>query len=317
MNYLDSLYKEKRRLENPDWPLARFLIKHKKSSCWLRESGPVKNFTTGNSKRYLTQEELNQLRKEKKTFPAGLAEFRDYVSGVFSNQVKNMTLARAWNISLVGSIIFGMFLMGAVYHYLGQGVSAEGGEARLADQKQESFVLGESETKQKMDTETEISFIAQLLKEYENQAGEETSQDILEKKIKVMTEGYPIEKMASEIAQKDKIVAAFLIGIAKKESGWGLHVPVLNGQDCYNYWGYRGIRKRMGTGGHTCFDSPKDAVDTVSKRIETLIYDEKRNTPGKMVEVWKCGYDCSWDNPRDVKKWVSDVDMYFRKFDKN
>ena len=71
----------------------------------------------------------------------------------------------------------------------------------------------------------------------------------------------------------------------------------------------------MGTGGHTCFDSPKDAVETVAKRINSLVNNEKLNTPEKMV-VWKCGYDCSWDNPVAVRKWVQDVDYYFEKFDK-
>ena len=66
---------------------------------------------------------------------------------------------------------------------------------------------------------------------------------------------------------------------------------------------------------HTCFDSPKDAVDTVAKRIETLVNNEKLNTAAKMV-VWKCGYDCSWDSKIDVQKWISDVDYYFQKLNK-
>jgi hypothetical protein len=111
------------------------------------------------------------------------------------------------------------------------------------------------------------------------------------------------------------MVAALIVAIGMKESTWGLHVPVLNGQDCYNYWGYRGIRDKMGTGGHTCFDSPKDAVDTVAKRIEFLVSNEKLNTPAKMV-VWKCGYDCSWDSQKAVNKWISDVDLYFKKLNK-
>jgi len=71
----------------------------------------------------------------------------------------------------------------------------------------------------------------------------------------------------------------------------------------------------MGTGGHTCFDSPKDAVETVAKRIDFLVNSEKLNTPEKL-KVWKCGYDCSWDNPVAVRKWVQDIDHYFKKFDK-
>lgn len=126
-----------------------------------------------------------------------------------------------------------------------------------------------------------------------------------------MTKGYPIENMIPLISRQDEEVAAFLISIAKKESNWGKRVPKLDGKDCYNYWGYRGIREKMGTGGHTCFDSPRDAVRTVSARIKKLI-DQDINTPSKMV-VWKCGYSCSGHSDYSVKKWISDVDYYFGK----
>ena len=119
--------------------------------------------------------------------------------------------------------------------------------------------------------------------------------------------------MLPYILEKDKITAAFLIGIAKKESNWGKRVPVLDGQDCYNYWGYRGVRRMMGTGGHTCFNSRQDAVDTVAKRLDTLIHSEKLNTPEKLV-VWKCGFSCEGHSRESVKKWISDVDMYYSEF---
>ncbi len=137
----------------------------------------------------------------------------------------------------------------------------------------------------------------------------------LESKMKTMVSGYPIEEMLPYILEKDRTVAAFLIGIAKKESGWGRRVPLLHEHDCFNYWGYRGKRRLMGTGGHTCFNSPKDAVDTVSRRLEKLIYSEKINTPAKMMVVWKCGYDCSGHSSYDTKKWIQDVDLYFHKLD--
>ena len=130
-----------------------------------------------------------------------------------------------------------------------------------------------------------------------------------------MVKGYPIEKMAFYIAQQDKVVAAFLVGIAKKESNWGKRVPVLDGRDCYNYWGYRGIRDRMGSGGHTCFDSYADAVETVAKRIKFLVSNENLDTPGEMI-IWKCGYDCSWDNPESMRNWIQDVGIYFNKLNK-
>ncbi len=82
-------------------------------------------------------------------------------------------------------------------------------------------------------------------------------QEEFEKEIQKIVAGSPMEKMVPLIARQDRRVAAFLVGIAKKESNFGRRVPVLNGQDCFNYWGYRGIRPRMGTGDHTCFDSPK------------------------------------------------------------
>jgi hypothetical protein len=133
-----------------------------------------------------------------------------------------------------------------------------------------------------------------------------------EKKIKNLIKGHPMENMAYYISRKDKITASFLVAIAKKESNWGEHVPVLDGEDCYNYWGYRGIRDRMGSGGHTCFDSPKDAVDTVSKRLSYLIKEDGIDTPEEMV-IWKCGRNCLSQNRSDVNKWIDDVDFYYNK----
>lgn len=135
---------------------------------------------------------------------------------------------------------------------------------------------------------------------------------ILEQKIMALVEGYPIEQMVPYIAQQDEKVAFFIVAIAKKESDWGKHVPVLNGQDCYNYWGFRASRSRMGTGGHTCFDSPEDAVSSVAKRIDSLVYEKKLDTPAKMV-VWKCGSSCRTHDPGSVTKWISDVDLYLKK----
>lgn len=134
----------------------------------------------------------------------------------------------------------------------------------------------------------------------------------LKNKINTMTEGYPIQKMSGYIARKNDTLAAYLVAIAKKESDWGKHVPVLNGEDCYNYWGYRGIRDRMGTGGHTCFDSPKDAVDTVSKRLAYLILKRGIESPADMI-VWKCGSSCATHSSESVRKWISDVDFYYDK----
>ena len=134
----------------------------------------------------------------------------------------------------------------------------------------------------------------------------------LENDISFMVDGYPIEIMSKEIAKHDRAVAAFVVAIAKKESNWGKRSPKLDGKDCFNYWGFREKRERMGTGGHTCFDNPKDAVRSVSKRIENLMYEYDRDTPREMV-VWKCGYSCAGHSDGSVNKWVSDVEYYYQK----
>ena len=130
--------------------------------------------------------------------------------------------------------------------------------------------------------------------------------------IKNMLKGYPIEQMTPYITKQDPRVAAYLVAIAKKESAWGEHHPVLNGQDCYNYWGFRLKTDRMGSGGHTCFDSPQQAVETVASRINELITNENISTPNEMI-VWKCGYACQ-NQPKtpDEQKWISDVSMYYK-----
>jgi hypothetical protein len=209
-----------------------------------------------------------------------------------------LSMVRLWNLSIVGSILFGMVMMTFIYRYLGQGAAAE--QLRPVAAVEQQVIQKSSDDGQ--------TFADQVL------AIENGKEQSLEKEIREMTKGYPIEKMAPFIAKKDRTTAAFLVGIAKKESSWGEHHPVLNGQDCYNYWGYRGERQLMGTGGHTCFNSPKDAVDTVSKRLETLIEKYGNDTPAEMVEPWKCGYDCAATGGRAAaNKWVSDVMTPFEK----
>jgi hypothetical protein len=137
----------------------------------------------------------------------------------------------------------------------------------------------------------------------------------LEREIREMVKGYPIDDMAPFIARQDPTVAAFLVSIAKKESNWGKRVPVLDGRDCYNYWGYRGKSEEMGTGGHTCFKTRKEAVTKVAKRIETLTKENTLDTPAEMI-VWKCGSNCSGHSPESVRKWISDVAFYFKQFKK-
>ncbi len=123
-------------------------------------------------------------------------------------------------------------------------------------------------------------------------------------------EGYPMLEMAPYIAKENREVAAFIIAIAKKESAWGKRTPKLNGEECYNYWGFRKKRERMGSGGHTCFDSPEDAVRTIAMRIDDLI-DKGYDTPSKMV-IWKCG-SCNGAARIGSQKWIEDVDHYYQQ----
>ncbi len=141
---------------------------------------------------------------------------------------------------------------------------------------------------------------------------EELRQENLERKIKELVKGTPIEIMAPYIAEKDKKTAAFLIGIARKESNWGKRRPVLDGKNCFNYWGYRGKSETMGSGGHTCFGSPQEAVTVVARRVEEIIRRNEAESAKNMI-VWKCGSSCSAHSPESVSKWISDVDMYSQK----
>ena len=202
-----------------------------------------------------------------------------------------------------------------VYRYLGQGAAAAAGDSRqvaaqeqMISPAQQGKVLAMTTAVDK-EAGSEASFSAQV-----EEIQKASDRAALEKEIYGMVKGHPIEKMVPYIAQQDRTVAAFIVAIAKKESGWGEHYPVLNGEDCYNYWGYRGQRDKMGTGGHTCFNNPQDAVDTVAKRIKTLTQENGRDTPAKMV-VWKCGGSCAATGGQAAAdKWISDVDMYFQKF---
>lgn len=224
---------------------------------------------------------------------------------------------RMVNASIVGAIFFGMFSMTLIYRYLGQQVSAENtalvADAPVVGDKspfpEKSAVLGAST--ESLDSK-ESKPAAAVAIPSSPIPPKDLKKDAFAAEVTEMVKGYPIEAMLPYILKQDRQVAVFLIAIGKKESNWGKRVPVLNGEDCYNYWGYRGIRDRMGTGGHTCFDSPEDAVNTVAKRIKTLVEEKKLDTPAKMI-VWKCGSSCAGHSPEGVRKWISDVDGYFQE----
>jgi len=343
LNFLDGLGGAEIKQELDDWIAFKDRIS-KNSSSFHTKRGIFGSFFTDHSKLYYTPEEYRTLKKGLKiaritkridalssahncqnrinlakkedwmflSIKRRYANLRNYTVDLIQGATHGVSAAKMWNLSIVGAVIFGMLSMTMIYRYLGQNVSAKIQENDvLAQEESQGQVLGaDYDINEEIDTD----YITRILEG--EQGGEKIGQQAFEKEIREMVAGYPIEKMVPEIVKQNRIVAAFLVAIAKKESNWGKRVPVLNGQDCFNYWGYRGIRDRMGTGGHTCFDGPKDAVETVGRRIEYLVSETQRNTPDKMV-VWKCGYDCSWDNKVAVKKWISDVDLYFQKLNKS
>ncbi|MEI7750308.1 MAG: hypothetical protein WCJ25_04900 [Candidatus Moraniibacteriota bacterium] len=224
---------------------------------------------------------------------AGLSGFRLGISS-----------GKAAYVPLVGAMALGMVSALYLEHSFGAGAKADDQVQYVPiEQPLDARVLG-AETTNDADVD-----IANVLMEL---SAQDPSKVEFENRIREMVKGYPIEDMVPYIVEQDRTVATYLIAIAKKESGWGVHVPVLDGQDCFNYWGYRGIRLMMGTGGHTCFNSRKDAVETVGKRLHTLIYDNNLSTPEELI-VWKCGSTCAGHDPYSVQKWISDVDMYYEK----
>lgn len=339
--FIDGLGGKNRRPLTVDFPLAQYVFKYKKSSVLFGKDGQTRNFFTNDSKLYLTPEELKMARRKERIVriirrldslnARSFEKTRIYATssgdllvrklqkqyGMFREKAlelvesaswrtrQKITMVRMWNLSIVGAVIFGMFTMSMIYKYLGQSVSAKIQDSQSA--QEEIAGSGENAPEESMaDMEIDPKYFTQLLAE------DDLPKAALEKKMREMVAGYPIEKMVSRIAEKDPVVAAFMVSIAKQESDWGKHIPVYQGEDCWNYWGYRG-KNPVATGGHTCFDSPGDAVDTVAKRLEFLVSNKKLNTPAKMI-IWKCG-DCSWDNQVDMQRWISAVNMYFQKLD--
>ena len=151
------------------------------------------------------------------------------------------------------------------------------------------------------------------LKQQESSDGSSSfSDNLLNTEIVSMTAGYPIEYMSTSIAKYDRKVAALIVGIAKKESNWGKRVPRSDdGAGCFNYWGFKGAGSRGVAMGHGCFGSPEEAVEKVGNRIAELVELRSTSEP-KNFTIWKCGSSCATHSPESVRKWVSDVDQYYR-----
>jgi len=124
-----------------------------------------------------------------------------------------------------------------------------------------------------------------------------------------MLVGYPIEQMIPSIRKQDENIAGLLVAIAKKESDWGKYSPSIAGQDCFNYWGLKGRGRTVGSG-YRCFNSPDEAVQAVSDKIGAFVA-KGMDTPAKLV-VWKCGSSCASHDPKDVQRWVGDINKYLQ-----
>jgi hypothetical protein len=346
---LDGIFKKQKAPAELDYALARCILRQKKSSVLFSSKfGQVRDFTTLDSKLYLTQGELLCRRKgaEINSFTERLdsamarqekiarytysrkreewiyielrerySSARVYLKDLLVGYTHGVSMVRVWNLSIVGSLIFGMFLMTMIYRYLGPGAKASVEEAKvqaelvqIANDREATRVLGENTIKVEKEKKAQAEAEKKSAQDAINKKQKE-----FENKIREMVDGHPIEKMAPYIAKEDPLVAAMFIAIAKKESSWGKRVPVNGGEDCYNYVGFRLKTAEMGSDGHSCFSSPKEGFEVTVKRIKALIYNENMTTAQKMVKPWKCGYDCSWDNPEAVQKWIDDVDYYLKQ----
>ncbi len=131
------------------------------------------------------------------------------------------------------------------------------------------------------------------------------------KEILPYVKGKPMEDMAPYIAKQPRIVAAFIVGIAMKESKFGVYAPHdAAGNDCHNYWGYRGPENTTASG-YSCFTSPEHAIQVVGKKINKLVAQGISN-PAEMIS-WKCGSSCAGHGEENVRKWIADVGVNFYK----
>ncbi|MDP1845135.1 MAG: hypothetical protein Q8L09_00120 [Candidatus Moranbacteria bacterium] len=144
----------------------------------------------------------------------------------------------------------------------------------------------------------------------ENNKGGESDDNGLKEDVAAIVKNTPMAAMAEAISQKSRPVAAFIVGIAMKESKFGVYSPKLAGRDCFNYWGFKGGGKTT-SGGYSCFSSPDEAVNAVGNKIEKMVAKGVRS-PAQAIS-WKCGSSCAGHGQANVQKWISDVGINFYK----
>lgn len=157
--------------------------------------------------------------------------------------------------------------------------------------------------------------LAESVQEEGPSAAEQKEEEAYQKKVaelETLLKGHPLAKMSSEIAKQEPEIAALIVGIARKESQWGLRSPKKNG-DCFNYWGFKGNGGR-GTGmGYACFATREEAIEKIASRLEKLVDKRGSSKPSALVTPWKCGNSCATHSKESVNKWVSDVNQYYTK----
>jgi hypothetical protein len=147
------------------------------------------------------------------------------------------------------------------------------------------------------------------LKSLEEKAAKK-SNDGLKEDVSAIVKNTPMSAMAEAISEKSRPVAAFIVGIAMKESKFGVYAPHVGGRDCYNYWGLKAGGKTT-AGGYSCFSSPDEAVSVVGKTVEKMVAKGVR-TPAQAIS-WKCGSSCAGHGDENVRKWIADVAINFNK----
>ena len=178
------------------------------------------------------------------------------------------------------------------------------------------FFLSKSDAEEKSEridcalrlkNEDVLAGIGEMKEEF--QSGDE----ILTKELDELVVGFPIEAMTRAIARYDREIAGLIVGIGKKESNWGKRTPKLSGEECFNFWGYRGAgTKGFTPDGYGCWNTPEEAVKTIGDRLEKLRDLRLSTEPARMI-VWKCGNSCAGHSDESVRKWIADVDIYYRK----
>lgn len=176
----------------------------------------------------------------------------------------------------------------------------------------ENSITGNEKISLSVNSRKKMEILRDFSNYYLPEKKEKKAENSFEIELAHLVGNSPIKEMVPYISGYGREIAGLVVGIAKKESDWGRHAPSKGGRTCYNYWGYKSAGARGTSMGYACFGSAEEAVKTVAGRIEHFVNNKNLNTPAKMV-IWKCGSSCSWDNPANVKKWVSDVSKYYNQ----